>query len=222
MKRIPLLITGLLALALVAPACDSGGGGGGGTISGLPADQVIADTPEADQLVACEKFNDYAQAQMASIEDDMQHVMCVSMAIMMAAFEGMGEEEPVEPDMEAMKTMCNEMYAPCMAEPMEPDEDGTDDCEVDTTCMATVGEVEACAKDQMASQKAAFSELAQYGCDDLEILMGMMGQDEAPMPASCQALEETCPSFLEDDDEDDEMPPGMPEPVPGDREDPPS
>lgn len=158
MKTIVRITIHLSALLLLCPACDSGGGGGGGgSITGLDSDLVIAEIPEAEQVAACEQLRDYSNDAVAS---DMRHMTCLGAALEMLMDSGRA------PDPDAMKAPCQEAYDACLSEPAPLA--ASEPCDHDEECQASVGEVEACMKDQIAAVHTwVDNTVGPYSCSDL-------------------------------------------------------
>ena len=177
-----------VCFGLAFGACDSSDGGSSEIDLGSD-DKVASSLTEAEATSACEK----AQKKMAGTGDGeaQKHMICVTMGLMVKSFGG-------------DDAACQTNYDECMkAEPQEPtDEDETQDgCEdayADLQeCDATLGEIEACFNDMLAAQDAAYDALLDVTCSSTaEELEALQGEDGFEEPASCVALEKTCPGVM--------------------------
>ena len=158
-------------------------------MTGLDGSLALSDLTDEQQISACEAAN----AHFAANHDHeaMTKAMCV-MSGMMAGMMGM---------------TCQEAYDACMANPQPMEED---DCSEDLDDLSectdvTVAEVELCVAAQWAQQEEMIAAMAEMTCEDIESAdpsddTGMMEEPETP--AECAGLEDKCPTFFADDDDD--------------------
>ena len=110
---------------------------------------------------------------------------------------------------------CSQTRDACIASPPDDDDspDDMDSCDLNDadaqSCTATVAEIEACTKAQIAEFK---SQIQGVSCDTLTISDenddGDDGDDGEPaLPPACQTVEQKCPSLFEDDTTPTDPPP---------------
>jgi hypothetical protein len=208
MKNLTIVAISVLALALT-PGCDSDSDGSSSTNSGSDAGTggtggagmtglEMSDMTDEQQVSACESANAHL------MENHDHEVMSKAMCVMTGMMAGM------------MGMTCQEAYDGCMENP-EPMEETNCADEIDdlSGCTdVTVAESEACIAAEWAQQEEMMAAMAAMTCEDIEASMeegsddsmGMM--DEPETPAACAGLEEKCPAFFADD-EDDMDGPGM-------------
>jgi hypothetical protein len=198
-----LSLSGLLLTGLAA--CDSDDGGdGGGSSQAEPADfssvggsdGSVQDNTEVralspDQRTAlCMEFSEYFAGQFT--EAELKNFSCTLAGIFTAAFGS--------PDGQPNPQLCEQARQECLAAPAEDDGTGDANCDdtaFDESCAATVGELEACAQEQVQALKDASRALSCNLSADAEVSVPGLSDEMGP---ACAALEQKCPGIFEDDD----------------------
>jgi hypothetical protein len=174
MRLSSLLIMGLTAVALAGPACDSGGD----TISGLDSGLIVGELSEVDLLSGCEKLTAYKAERTASISEEFHHSACLLQAI--------GQLDLTSGEIE---DACLAKYNICKWDTSFDPAALT--CSFDPTCLATVGAVEACEKELLATFIQITGIVGSHDCSSvLEFMTEVleMGQEAFALPACRQDL----------------------------------
>ena len=184
--RISMVLAGLVAFSAVACGGSDDGGGKGGkgtTVStSIPDDTRSADLTQAQTDELCSALESAGAA--AFPESEVKAMGCRFGAWMQATVLNMPDK-------------CEAMYDECMKAPADSEDPAVEDecTKPASTCMATVGELEACWTDLFAASKASFAQIP--GCDDVGKEIDMDSLGEPALPASCKVVEEKCPEALD-------------------------
>jgi|GEM_PF-5175824 len=92
------------------------------------------------------------------------------------------------------KAECDMLVNACLKEESEPDQ-SSGMCEPLTDCTATVGEVQKCLNDTIATFSAYLDKFPS--CAQIADKSGTFPASEPVSPASCKAIEKTCPDVAD-------------------------
>ncbi len=173
---------GALGLLLAVAAGCGDGDGKGGSSSGVPGTKTGAELTDEDTVKLCM----WAEGQIGGFEATDEQV-CTWASQSFAKTEG----------------ECKAFVTQCLAQPDEEPEpdDEADGCESASkddiggaSCKATVSELEACIRDEIMQLKQTFEGASCANAGKAE---------EAERSAACKKLETTCPSYFDDEEEDE-------------------
>jgi hypothetical protein len=174
-----------LAVACGGDASDGGGGpkGGGSDTtldSGVSESKKLSELSADEQAKLCEAAQDLVSS--STFQKDMKEFSC--------KLEGVTATLMAEGDSDAdLQEACKAAYDECMAEPA--DDEPAESCEYEeTTCSATVGELETCMNDSLKMIGEIKSKVPS--CDKVtkESMGDVMGDLLTMEPSeSCKALE---------------------------------
>jgi hypothetical protein len=160
-----------------------GSGQSGGFMSSLPGSSQIG-TLSMDQLqTLCDEFGAYSLN--SSLGSDTKEITCRFSALLSAAF----TNPQTDSDLQAA---CQTAYDSCTTQSQQ------DMCNTtpDPSCTATVAEYTACVNDATALLHATLDSIpscSEVTLADLDSDGG--SSDQTMTPASCQAVENECPSM---------------------------
>ncbi len=164
-----------LVLGLTAYGC---GGGGGDFTTGVDQGKKVSDLTPSEQKQFCDADDKLTK------DGSLQRPLCRFMGAFSGAIAASFGGKPSE--------VCTEAYNECMAD--DGSSDGDAECDVDTTCTATVGEVEKCFNDAlkvMATLGNKAPTCDKVTADTLKTLTDSAQSLENP--AACEALSKKCP-----------------------------
>jgi len=189
-NRLGILGWGVLAV-MTAVACggSDGGGGGGALSSGVDQSKRGDEVTEEEAAKLCEAVADYAAAKAANV--DLCETLGVSEAAIMAGFDEEMTDEQIEEACQQGKQQCQEMLEE------GGEEQDCSDTPVPSECSSTVGEIERCIKDQIDMTYEALADVPKCAGLTRDILTSWAeNQVETQPPASCETVQEKCPSLL--------------------------
>lgn len=149
------------------------------SVSGTEDATLLGDLSEEQAVLLCEAQAAYLASQIS--EEQAQRIVCISSAIFGSAFSEEGRS-------------CDEVYNACLAggSTVEEEEEGCADAGSQIAeCSATIGELEACMKEQAETLR----EFASLTCADLDDSTPIMSDESTSAESACTALSEACPSL---------------------------
>ncbi len=176
-------LASMTAAATVLMGCSDGGGGGGDHFStSVPPSTMLNALSASQQQELCGD----AQRFVTGLEPDV----CKEGAVIAAALESTSATTDSQ-----LQMACSTAYNQCVG----ADSGATGSCDFsnfDSTCMATVGDLAACANDDVSvldQQAAAFPSCSSLTRQNLPAA-ATDGGTTTTTPASCTALMNKCPS----------------------------
>ena len=169
---------------------DNNGAQGSNVSTGLPETKSLGDLTAEEAVQGCETL--FSQAAEVFNQETVLNFYCTTLSLQFAQ-DAAG---------------CNSSVEECLMQPDTADsaaalglDFSNSDCETSAEdladCTATVGELEQCFNDMLAPLADA---IAVFSCDlagDMEALQAASaGLEGGGAPASCTALETTCPSVI--------------------------
>ncbi len=174
---------------------DVGTTPGTGFSTGFPKDKKLSELSPAEQEQAMAAGQEYMNSP--AVKTGMCDMNAMFAIVM----------NPKQPATEAeLQVQCAAAHQECMSEPLGGDNADT----LPAQCDATIGETEACVNDQFAEMKAATSKAVP--CKDMtiefvknfDITTFDFGDDsQEGLSTACQIVEDKCPGFFDDEDEDE-------------------
>ncbi len=159
------LFSSIALLSLGLAAC---GGGDGDSGSGVDSSKALSDVTPAEQQDLC----DYGQSLVSA--EDSKSLGCYFSAIFFSETEA----------------DCQTAYDACMAEPDNTEQSCDLGTPPDCASEVTVGEMEACAREQANAVTAAAGSLS-CASDPAEL------ESLNELPPACKAVETKCPALFE-------------------------
>jgi len=160
---------------LVLPSCQSGSSEKAPSY----ADVRVSELQVAETRELCEDIEDYA-----AVAIDLERFACTLVAQFAVAASGTADSE-----------LCEETFRECMEDQTDLEEETPPSKDICITeeqrgaCDVTGDELVLCAND-LSDEVGDWVD--DFDCADLEVQT-----TEDPWPPSCEAIEERCPSFLE-------------------------
>lgn len=174
MKKTLSLLT-LLIMSTSLMACNRG------LDLGPSEDTKVSELSDAEAQEACDNLEAYYNDQIP--EEEQKRVACTTAGLLAAAFTGASTDEELQ-------SACAEARDQClMGEVTE--EGGESTCSFkDSSCMATVGDVEVCLE---ASVQATADAFAEIKCENLTVSTMEEMEEETQEIAECASLDAQCP-----------------------------
>ncbi len=186
-------VTGLLASAAL-PACGSSSSSSSGSSfsSGLSKTASLGDLTDADYAKLCAAMDSYYKSDPA-----FTNARCHATGLGAAALASLLGGASADAD---LQKACSDAETACKNAPASGGDGGAYTCGKPTgTCTATVGEFEACISD--ATQAVNASIASAPSCATITkadignpLGAGDGGVTKLPTPASCQTVDQKCPS----------------------------
>jgi hypothetical protein len=178
-------VKGIAVMFTVTAAIGCGGSSGGSPTSLPPSTKLMTLTP-AQQMQICTDLTNY------SVKNISQANVCKFAGITVAAL--VLASDPSTPD-SSLREACSQAVTQCNSTPPDTsgstcDFSGVETCSAD----ATIADFNACAKDGVAAENAAFAALPACSAISASYLSSTSDPTtNIPEPPSCVSLDAKCP-----------------------------